>query len=330
MTAAAAFAIVGTAAPARAQAWLPPAGEGAVSFVYQNMHDQYHQIPGVGKLDVGPTTSRSMLIDVTYGVTDKLAISFGVPWIAGKYVGTAPHPLVDLSGGSPRFYGSSPLDNGSFHGTLADARLDVRYNVARERFVLTPFVALNAPTHAYTSLAHAAPGQQLRSLQFGVSAAKMFEAGVPRLFVQGRYAYGVTEKVLDISHNRSNMDLEVGYFLTPKLRVMALGTGQLTHGGIDMILNARVRLPAEQFLNHDRISRINYLNAGGGAGYSVSERIDVFGSFIRTLDARNGHLIDRGLSVGMTWSFSVRRTKEHAIVRADQALSRCACTKSAS
>ena len=26
-----------------------------------------------------------MLIDVTYGVTDKLAISFGVPWVAAQY-----------------------------------------------------------------------------------------------------------------------------------------------------------------------------------------------------------------------------------------------------
>src|SRR5262245_37908351 len=96
--AAAALAIAGAAAPARAQAWVPPQGEGAVSFIYWDLFGKYHQIPGVGKVDVGPSSSRSVLIDATYGVTDKVAISFGIPWVASKYVGAAPHPLFDLSG----------------------------------------------------------------------------------------------------------------------------------------------------------------------------------------------------------------------------------------
>jgi hypothetical protein len=319
-----------SSAPASAQAWLPAQGDGAVSIVYQDLFDKYHHTPGVGKVDNGPTTSRSMLIDVTYGVTDKLAVSFGIPWVAAKYVGPAPHPLVDLSGPVPVFFGKTALDNGAYHGTWQDVRFDVRYNVTRRGMVLTPFIGTSAPTHAYTTLAHAAPGTRLKQMQVGVAGAKMLEAGLPGLFIQGRYAYGITEKVLDISHNRSNVDLEVGYFLTPKLRFMALGAGQLSHGGIDMVNNPRANLPPLHFLHHDQITRINYLNLGGGAAYSISERIDVFGSLIRTVAARNGHLVDRGLSTGLTWNFSVRRSKDSAIVRAEQSLARCVCVKSAS
>ena len=316
--------------PARAQAWLPAQGEGAVSFIYQNMFDKYHQFPGIGKVDSGPTTSRSTLIDVTYGLTDKVAISFAIPWVSAKYVGPSPHPLADVSGSVPVFYGKQPLDDGTFHGTWQDMRVDVRYNVMKKGLVLTPFIGTSAPSHDYVTLAHAAPGQHLKQLQMGVSVAKMLDKAVPGLFVQGSYAYGITQKMLDIGHNRSNADLEVGYFVTPKLRFMALAAGQLSHGGIDMVANPRANLPPLQFLHHDQITRINFLNLGGGAAYSLTEKIDVFASMVRTVAGRNGHLIDHGLNMGMTWSFTAHRRQDSAITRAQQSLAKCVCLKSAS
>jgi hypothetical protein len=315
---------------ARAQAWLPAQGEGSVSFIYQDLFDRYHQFPGIGNVFSGPTTSRSVLVDVTYGVTDKIAVSFAVPWVSAKYVGSNPHPLADLSGSAPVFYGKTPLDDGTFHGTWQDVRFDVRYNVTKKGLVLTPFIATSAPSHDYVTLAHAAPGQRLKQLQMGLTGAKMLDRVVPGLFVQGSYAYGITEKMLDISHNRSNATLEVGYFVTPKLRLMALGAGQVSHGGIDMVANPRANLPALQFLHHDQITRINFLNVGGGAAYSLTEKIDVFASMIRTLAARNGHLIDHGVSMGMSWSFRAHRPKNSAIARAEQSLAKCVCAKSAS
>jgi hypothetical protein len=50
---------------------------------------------------------------------------------------------------------------------------------------------------------------------------------------------------------------------------------------------------------------------------------------IRTVAARNGHLVDRGISLGMSWSFAVRRG-DRAIGRSAQSLARCICAKSAS
>ena len=317
------------AMPASAQAWLPPKGEGAVSLVYQDMFDKYHQFPGIGKVDNGPTTSRSMLLDVTYGLTDKLAVSVGIPWVSARYVGAAPHPLADLSGPTPTFFGATPLDNGRFHGTLQDLRFDVRYNLTTKGAVLTPFIGASVPSRAYTTLAHAAPGTHQKQLQVGLSAAKMLDRITPGLFVQGRYAFSFVERPLDLTHNRSSAGLEIGYFVTPRFRVLGLGAGQLTHGGIDIIPGARVRLPAEQFLYHDAVTRINYLNLGAGAAYSLTEKIDVFGSMIRTVAARNGHIVNRGLSLGMTWSFAMRRG-DRAVGQAAQSLARCVCAKSAS
>ena len=116
---------------------------------------------------------------------------------------------------------------------------------------LTPFVATTLPSHDYTYFAHAAPGLHLKELQFGMSGAKLLDNLVPGLFVQARYGYAVTEKTVEFAHNRSLVDLEVGYFVTPRLRLMALTAGQRSHGGLDLTPNSRVDL-GPLFEHHDR------------------------------------------------------------------------------
>jgi hypothetical protein len=195
--------------------------------------------------------------------------------------------------------------------------------------VLTPFVASILPRHDYTYFAHSAVGRDLREVQVGAFAATLLDAVVPGLFVQGRYSYGFAERVLDISHDRSNMDLELGYFVTPKLRLLALTNGQVTHGGIDLTVTSRVDLPAIAYVHHDQIDRFNVLNVGAGAAYALTEKVDLFGSMIHTVAERNGHAIDRGLTVGLSWSFSTTRAKDRAIANAEHSLVKCLCEKKA-
>jgi hypothetical protein len=305
--------------PARAQAWLPAQGEGSVSILFQDtfVHDHYW---GAERVDIGHIWSTTTLLDVTYGVTDRVAISFAIPWVASKYEGAYPHPLT------PDFSVPSPLDDGSYHATFQDLRFDVRYNITKRGMVLTPFIGTVTPSHDYAYYAHTAAGKDLNDLQIGVNGAKMLDAIVPGLFVQGRYAYGIAEKVLDISHNRSNADLEVGYFVTPRLRVLALSSGQITHGGRDFGASA----PFDNFTlftHHDQVSRENFLTLGGGAAVALSEKVDLFGSLIHTVAARNGHAIDRGLSLGLSWSFTTARAKDRVIASVDNSLVKCLCEK---
>jgi hypothetical protein len=317
------------ASPASAQAYVPAKGEGTVSFLYQDTFVKDHYL-GTTPINLGQITSKALLVDVTYGVTDKLAVTFGIPWITSKYIGSSPHPLVDLSGPTVTYYGVNPADDGTYHGTFQDIGFDVRYNaVAKKGTALTPFIATSMPSHDYTAFAHAAAGQDLKLLQFGVSGATLLDTVVPGLFVQGRYAYGIAEKVVDISHNRSNANLEVGYFVTPKLRLLALSTGQLTHGGIDMVPNARTAL-GPLFQYHDQISRINFLDIGGGVSFALTDRVDFFSSLLRTVAARNGHALDHALSLGLSWSFSTKRANDRVIASTDRSLAKCLCGRSAS
>ena len=306
---------------ARAQAWLPAAGEGSVSIVYSNSVSDRHLLPTTA-YDIGRIDSHALLADVTYGITDRVAVSIGLPLIASRYTGNFPHQRTN----------PDRLDDGEFHSSWQDVRLAVRYNMVRGPLMVTPFIGSLVPSHDYEYFAHSAAGRRLNELQMGVSIGHLLQQGVPGLFVQGRYAFGIVEQTLDIRPNHSNLDFEIGYFVTSSLRVFALGAGQLTHDGIDVFppaISALMLTPA-QISHHDQIDRVNYLKVGAGASIDLGERFGVFGSYSTQVAGRNGHELGHSLAVGASWSFSTRK-KDQAITpdtKDDtEALARCACQK---
>jgi len=227
----------------------------------------------------------------------------------------------------------TPIDSGAYHPTFQDYRFEVKYNVIRKGVVVTPVVAFVTPSHDYPYFGHSAVGRDLKELQTGVVAAKVFRSGVPGLLVQGHYGYGFTEKVLDVSHNRSLMDLEVGYFFTDKLRVMALGSGQVTHGGPDITRGWRTDF-GPLAPHHDQVTRDNFASLGAAVAYTLNDKLDLYGSAMRMVAARNGHVIDHALTTGVSWSFVTSRSKGKTLSAAagdgkEAYLVKCVCEKNA-
>ena len=77
--------------------------------------------------------------------------------------------------------------------------------------------------------------------------------------------------------------------------------------------------------------------------YSITDSFDLFGSFLREVAGRNGHVLNRGVTLGASWSFSSRAkgnasaaaagapsSKEYARLTAKRegTLGRCICQKS--
>lgn len=304
------------AGPARAQAWLPSQGEVSLSFVFSDSFVDEHDLNGLRDPNSDIFT-RSLLADVTFGVRDDLAITVSLPVVQSKFVstGTPPHPTVQ--------------DDGRFHTTVTDLRVDVRYNAVNRRgFVVTPFVTTVTPSHGYEYFAHAAPGRRVHELQLGAYVGSTLDDVLPGLFVQGRYGYGIQEKFLDFSHNRSIFSVESGYFARPDVRVFGMVSGQVTHGGVDLYPAASREWPAAQWRNHDRITRENFLNVGGGVGWAINDVVDVFGSYTKAVMATNTHVLSRALMFGA----SIRLQKsalERGIVNlsAGNRIARCACQK---
>lgn len=300
------------ATTARAQAWLPAKGEGTVSVLFTNVLSKEHYLPDK-RFDFGHIDSNTMLFDVTYGVSDRLAITAGLPIVRSRYRGTAPHRPITL-------------DDGAWHTTSQDFRFGVRYNVARGPVMVTPFIGTDLPSRGYEYYAHAAPGRQLKELHAGIAAGRLFaDLG---LVVQGRYSLAFSEGALDQSRRYSVASLEGAYFLTPAIRLLAMTSARIGHTGINLAPDSGRVLPADVFRHHDQISRESYWNVGGGAAMSLTDTWDVFGSFTTTLTGRNTHTINRGISVGVAWSFG----GPGALLRAsrdgrEDRIVRCLCQK---
>ena len=312
---------------AMAQAWVPARGEGSVSVAVQTMKVTKH-LAGTVSVDAGDIDTNVVLADFTFGLTDKIAVDVALPLVSSKYTGPVPHA-------------GTAIDDGTYHTSFSDVRFAMRYNLVRESAVITPYVGSVVPSNNYAFYGHSAPGQQLNELQVGVYAAKLFERGLPGLFVSGRYGFGFVEKVLDISHNRSLGNLEIGYFFNSRFRAFTMAGAGLTHGGVDFPANGMGGLPAEYRANHDQIQRVNHLEVGVGGAFSMTDSLDAFGSYSTQVAGRNGHSMDRGITVGLSWGFRRKSPGESAAATApasdapdaetekrEGTLLRCICQKS--
>lgn len=283
-----------------AQAWISPKGTGAISINYQFVQVDDH-IDSLGnRVDSGQIIANSVIADFNYSLTDKLGVSVNLPFVSSKYDGAKPHVFLNGDGTS-----SIPLDDGTYHSTFQDFTFQARYNVTEKPMQITPFVRAMIPSHHYLFFSHAAAGTDARRIQFGTYLGRVLDPILPNAYVQARYAYTVYEKILDVSRQSSNADVELGYFITPSVRVFGLAIAQFSHGGIDLNTipgPARVSTNPTWF-NHDRIGRYNSLNVGGGASYSINDVIDVYGALTNTVSGRNGHAVKYGLTFGMSYGF---------------------------
>ncbi len=299
---------------AAAQAWLPARGEGAISVLYQNALVKDHTLPDGTRIDAGHIESNAALVDLTYGVSDRWAITTNLPFLAAKYVGKAPHP-------------NTTIDNGAYHGGSQDLRVDARYSLVKGRTAVAPFVGAIVPTRNYPYYGHAATGRDLSELQLGAFVGHAFDTVLPGVFVQGRYSYGFVERPLGIRHDRSNIDLEIGYFLTPRLRVLGMTSGQITHGGIELN-KGFAGLTPQQFQRHDQLARADMLDVGGGLQVSVGPTTELFASIVSTAFAENAHALSHSITFGVSTSFGDHAAAPKAAsARRHRALPKCLCQK---
>lgn len=293
-----------------AQAWLAPEGEASFDVAYQNGYTRDHLVTKGQVFDGGRIRANQVVFGLTYSFTDKLAAGASLPYVSARYDGSVPHIAPGLK----------VLDDGSYHGTWTDLRLDLRYNVWREPAVVTPFVSVIMPIHDYATFAHAAPSSGLEQYLVGVSVGRRLDPILEAGFAQLRYSYAFVEEVLGISHDRSNADLEIGYFLTPSLGVSALVNYQKTHGGLQIPKPGTpgwaAFIETPEFLHHDQLSQTNYLNVGGVVSYALTGTVDVFASYRTTVWGQNFHAVQPAIAIGMSWGFSPRRLIRSFVSRA--------------
>ena len=268
-----------------AQAWLPAAGTVGYSLTYTDIFDTEHNLPNGDTIDVGHMRYYSLGLAVAYSPTDRLMLSAGAPLTSAAYHGTHPHP--------------TEVDDGTYHTTMTDLRLEAHYQLALEPVALAPYVAYVVPTHHYQTLGHAAPGRELHELWLGVVAGKSLDRYIPRTYLQARLNYARVEKVANTSHDKWNADLEIGYFITPDISIRTLAQWQDTRGGIPV----PIPMSNPLYPYHDRLGAEDYFNLGAGSSWQYSDRSSVYCLYSVGVEGRNGHRLGRAISVGFSHGF---------------------------
>jgi len=297
-----------------AQAWLPPKGDGSVSFGIQTASfDGHFDSAGHRLQRTGSSRAASLLLGLSYSFTDRFTAELSLPYVITKYTGNR----ADLTFGSPLFV-PAVLDDGSSHSAFQDFHLDLHYNVLRDSkrsglrdLAVTPFFSFIIPSHAYDYHGESAFGRDLREYVLGMSAGRLLSPVLRKAYVQGQYSYAFVQKPNNVTFNlnHSNVDIDLGYFLPHSLAVRGFGSWLHTHGGIITI--EQLFANPQLFPVHDRILRASYWHLGAGTTYSVSESVDLSFSYITFLAGTNSHF-GRAITIGTTWNFSTRRLKTSA------------------
>jgi hypothetical protein len=300
-------AFVTCAADAAAQAWTPPAGAGSVSLSYQRISNLGHVLTNGFFANGGFSTNMGAYVEGEYALTDRLAVSAGLPYVFSKYTDPNPPP-------PPIPY--LPVEQcHCWKGGWQDFGATARYNVFKSEnsaFSLTPSVGIGMPSHDYNFRGEAALGRDLREFRIALDVGQRLDPISSKLVVQGRYSYAFVERVLNISTNRSNISFEGDYQLTRKLVARGLFSIQRTHGGLrfgspppaSLVFPGEVNTP-ELLFQHDRLLRDNNWRPGAGLTYSF-RNIDVFASDIEYAGGTDTHA-GRALTFGVSWPFEISR-----------------------
>jgi hypothetical protein len=156
------------------------------------------------------------------------------------------------------------------------------------------------PSHNYRSLGHAAPGRNISEQWTGFFAAQSLSRWIPRSYLQARVNFAFVEKVAGIGHDRANVDLEFGHFLTPAISLSALTSWQETFGGI------QVPIPPSHPLYpyHDRLASERYVQLGAGANWKFSSHANVYLLYKTAVSGANGHRLNRGVTLGLGYGIA--------------------------
>ena len=287
---------------AGAQAFTPEKGLVSLTALYQVVDNTGHRLSDGFMLRDGQSISMGAMAEGEYGVTDRFAVSLGLPYILAKYRGVGPTPA------------NLPVDScRCWHSGLADFTGGARYRLGGDVLAFTPVVGFTLPSHAYNYQGEAVLGRRLKELRLGGSVGGR-PAFLPEATISASYSYALVEKAkVDIPNNRSNASVDIAYHLTDRWSVSASAGGQITHGGLRFGSTPDSPLPfpgevgpsGPRFEEHDRLLRDNHASVGGGLAYSLA-KADLFAAvvvYVSGTDAHDG----QSFTLGATWYFGGSR-----------------------
>ena len=277
-------------------------GDGSIRLEYQFVKTGEFD-SSIGEIDIGETESHVFMFSGSYAVTDRWTMSASLPWIKKRHQGALPHnPTLDLTA-FPQA-DQSLIDDGNFHSDWEDLYLSATYAAVQgDRWSVSPFLSIGAPTNDYPFYAHAAVGRNIWHVPVGV--AFNFKPYFSDFSFGADAAYVFTEKSRGVDTSHWLVNLDVSYYVLPDLAAKVFVS--IKHGTQGLSFPDDFDLGAlndEAWYLHDRTIKHNFINGGIGFDWLFSEKYMLSASALTMLDPDQVNIVDLGLSLGITRYFS--------------------------
>ncbi len=288
---------------AHAQAAVPEKGHGAVAMTYQTIAVEKHTDDLGNSMGIGNITDNALYLNLDYGLTDRLAVTAGIPYKYNRFSGFPSHDPASLP---PQFRdGQRLIDDGKYRGGWADWAVSIRYQLLAEPFLLTPYIAYSRPSHDYVFFAESAFGTHQTALQFGLNAGGRFARPWQNLLwsVSGVYSFMQPKGGLRVNH--ANLVLDLGYLITPRLNTHLTLEHEWSFNGITdpQFINPDGSINFGYFLFHDSLLNVSYTKLSAAMGYQLNDNWSVFADYGTSLSGKEVHLIKYAVTVGISRSF---------------------------
>jgi hypothetical protein len=278
---------------AAAQAFTPPPRVGSVTVAWQWIDNTGHILTDGTFFPRGQSVTSSVLAELDYGVTERLAASVAVPFVFAKYTGQNA-PVSGLERDECRCW----------HQSFQDLSIAGRYRLGDEFWALTPQVRVVIPSHDYPYRGEAVVGPNLNQVLLGISGAWRLAPALPKASIQAGYTFALVEKAVeDLRANRSNVSTSFGCALTRRLYVQGGALFQKTHGGLTV--SELGVAPPDERAQGDRLLKMRYWHLTGALSYSAGFA-DVFFSLEPYVWGRDTH-DGIAYTLGATWYFDFSR-----------------------
>lgn len=272
------------------------AGHGHFSVGYQVISVDGFQ-SSIGELPIGTVDTHSMNFEVDYYLNDKWSLIAGIPYVRKRYNGPGQHDPLKLDPPRPEI---ENVDTGAWNNGFQDFHVGVRYLAKEGLFSVEPYVFLGAPSNQYPFFGHAAVGQQLLKLYVG--SAFTWAPGLSDAYYRVDTSYVFVEETLGTNINHWLIGAEAGYYFKPRLsgRIFML----LKHGnGLIFPDDFPPPRTGEDWYQHDRMVKHNFMNAGLGLDWAMGERYQLSTNVMTMVWADQVHIMDYTFSLSLARSF---------------------------
>lgn len=252
----------------------------------------------------GEFTHRSLLLELDYGLTDRIALTAWLPYKSNRYIGNRPHNPAQLL--NP--HGETLRDDGLYHSGWADWGLGLRWLWRTEPVAIAPFMSFHNRINDYPIYSIAAFGTQQWRLDLGANAGGRLPGWVRNLYWQLGYAYSRMEKTRPSDAparrvNHSIVNAELGWLATPELSFSLNWRYRKTHDGLRPPQDFNFRFNTDLWYHHDQLFPLEQSVATLGMSYRLNDRHTLHASFGRSLDVDFGADIKDAYALGFTRSF---------------------------